>query len=581
MKLSPHVVDRDVAADPDPESDPPSANPFVHEMKLDLADKMKVRLSPDLTCISIRGACVLFFLHLSSPIRIIIIIIIVISWDQVQANKHSKSDLYTRLRFPPMSEASSEIGLMSVTVFPVRLLLAAFLMLLAWPFAFAASLGRSNATVEPQSWWRRLVDVALRVIMRAMWFCAGFQWVRVKGQRAPPSQVPILTMAPHSTYFDAIPVTMTMSSIVTKLESQSIPVWGTLISYIRPVLVFRTDQDSRRKTVEEIKRRAHSSGQWPQIMIFPEGTCTNRSGVIRFKPGAFIPGLPVQPVVLRYPNKLDTVTWTWKGPGAFKILWLTLCQLHNSIEIEYLPVYVPSEEEKSDPALFANNVRQVMAKALQLPLTELSLEDLQLSLSQGPLSIPRNSSLMAFNRLICRLGLRATTSDTELTQQARRAGKLWEDRLSLDAFALHLGLPYTDTLSQIHKLFDERGDGKIDVRQYVIALSAVCRLSGPMDTLKLAFEMYEVHSEGEDAALEDTDVAAILEAMLGVRGLDFSELLSAVQPEPKRKITYAGLRGALEREPDLVRRCMRRCAPPLRHTSSASSNGQPGHKKHD
>lgn len=29
---------------------------------------------------------------------------------------------------------------------------------------------------------------------------------------------------------------------------------------------------------------------------------------------------------------------------------------------QYLPVYTPSEEEKENPALFANNVRQVMAK---------------------------------------------------------------------------------------------------------------------------------------------------------------------------------------------------------------------------
>ncbi|KAF7668044.1 hypothetical protein LDENG_00035430 [Lucifuga dentata] len=293
---------------------------------------------------------------------------------------------------------------MSVTVFPVRLLLTSFLMLLAWPFAFAASLGRSEVDIEPQSWWRRLVDLSLRVIMRAMWFCGGFHWIKVKGERVMPSEAPILTLAPHSTYFDAIPVTMTMSSIVTKLESKSIPVWGTLISYIRPVFVFRSNQESRRKTVDEIKRRAHSGGQWPQMMIFPEGTCTNRSGLILFKPGAFIPGLPVQPVVLRYPNKLDTVTWTWQGPGAFKILWLTLCQVHNQMEIEYLPLYTPSEEEKEDPALFANNVRQVMAKALGLPLIDLSFDDRELSLSQGLLPIHDNSRLLEFNRLVCRLG---------------------------------------------------------------------------------------------------------------------------------------------------------------------------------
>ncbi|KAI4788587.1 hypothetical protein KUCAC02_035765, partial [Chaenocephalus aceratus] len=135
------------------------------------------------------------------------------------------------------------IFLMSVTVFPVRLLLVSSLMFLAWPFAFIASMGRSDYIMEPQPW---------------------FPLDKVKGERAKPSEVPILTMAPHSSYFDAIPVTMNMCSIVTKLESRSIPVWGTLISYIRPVFVFRSDQASRRKTVEEIKRRANSGGEWPQ-----------------------------------------------------------------------------------------------------------------------------------------------------------------------------------------------------------------------------------------------------------------------------------------------------------------------------
>lgn len=42
---------------------------------------------------------------------------------------------------------------------------------------------------------------------------------------------------------------------------------SALIKYIRPVFVSRSDQDSRRKTVEEIKRRAHSGGAWPQVPL--------------------------------------------------------------------------------------------------------------------------------------------------------------------------------------------------------------------------------------------------------------------------------------------------------------------------
>lgn len=44
-------------------------------------------------------------------------------------------------------------------------------------------------------------------------------------------------------------------------------VFPALISYIRPVFVFRSDQDSRRKTVEEIKRRTRSGGEWPQVTL--------------------------------------------------------------------------------------------------------------------------------------------------------------------------------------------------------------------------------------------------------------------------------------------------------------------------
>ncbi|XP_008329467.1 lysophosphatidylcholine acyltransferase 1 [Cynoglossus semilaevis] len=441
-----------------------------------------------------------------------------------------------------------KIGLMSVTVFPVRLLLVSFFMLLAWPFAFAASFGRSNFVVEPQTWWRRLIDLCLRVCMRAMWFCGGFHWIKVKGERAAPSEVPILTVAPHSSYFDAIPVTMTMCSIVTKLESRSIPVWGTLISYIRPVFVFRSDQDSRRKTVEEIKQRAKSGGEWSQIMIFPEGTCTNRSGLILFKPGAFIPGLPVQPVVLRYPNKLDTVTWTWNGPGGFKILWLTLCQPHNAMEIEYLPVYTPSDEERENPALFANNVRKLMAKALDVPLTDLYFDDRDIILSEGPLKIHNFSSLLEFNHLVCRLGVRAMVREKMLTDNVNRVRKLQGERLSLDDFAQFFNLPVTDTLREVYSVF-KCEDGGIDVRHFLIALSTVHRPNS-METIEMAFKMYE--SE-ETAEVQEQDLATILEIMLGVEEVELSVMfLTMDRGTDTGRLTYDEFCGCLKQYPYFV-----------------------------
>ncbi|KAJ0000199.1 hypothetical protein NQD34_012041 [Periophthalmus magnuspinnatus] len=449
------------------------------------------------------------------------------------------------LKYTPMEKA--KIAVMTVTLFPVRLLMAAFMMLLAWPFAFLATMGRSEDVVEPQCFWRRLVDIILKIIMRVMWFAGGFHWISVKGQRALPAEASILTLAPHSSYFDAIPVTMTMSSIVMKAESKDIPLWGTLIKYIRPVFVSRTDQNSRKMTVEEIKRRAHSGGDWPQIMIFPEGTCTNRSCLITFKPGAFIPAVPVQPVVIRYPNKLDTITWTWQGPGAFKILWLTLCQLHNEFEIEFLPIYTPSEEEKKNPALFAVNVRRIMAKALGVPITDYSFEDCQLAMAEGQLRLPVDTCLLEFAKLVRRLGLKSKNTEKDLQEYGNKARKLEGQKLSLEDFAQFLDFPVSDMLRDMFALFDEHEDNRIDIREYVIAFSVACKPAKTMETLKLAFKMFESDNDG---AITEAELSAILKTALGVSNLSVSCLFSSIDSKDTGKVTYDMFKCFVEENPE-------------------------------
>ncbi|KAM9105864.1 lysophosphatidylcholine acyltransferase 1 isoform 2-T5 [Megaptera novaeangliae] len=410
------------------------------------------------------------------------------------------------LRLSALQKA--QVAVMTLTLFPIRLLVAAVMMLLAWPLALVASLGSAEREPEqPLALWRRVVDVLLKAIMRTMWFAGGFHRVAVKGRQALPTEAAILTLAPHSSYFDAIPVTMTMSSIVMKAESRDIPIWGTLIKYIRPVFVSRMDQDSRRKTVEVIRRRAQSSGKWPQIMIFPEGTCTNRTCLITFKPGAFIPGVPVQPVVLRYPNKLDTITWTWQGPGALKILWLTLCQFHNQVEIEFLPVYTPSEEEKKDPTLYASNVRHVMA--------ELKPEKLE----------------------------------RDLDRHAESARMKQGGSLTLPKFAAQLEVPESEALEDLFALFDERGGGEMDMREYVVALSVVCRPSQTLDTIQLAFKMY---GSQEDGSIDEHALSSILKTALGVAELTVTDLFRAIDREEKGRITFADFERFAEAYPDFA-----------------------------
>nr|XP_033785557.1 lysophosphatidylcholine acyltransferase 1 isoform X2 [Geotrypetes seraphini] len=445
-----------------------------------------------------------------------------LSWSLLAAQRlelglepQARSPFLHELRFTPLQKA--KIAFMTFTLFPIRLIIAAFMMLLVWPFAFVASIGRTEKDLEKSlSWWRWILDILIKVILRAMWFACGFHWITVKGRQALPAEAPILILAPHSSFFDAIPVTMSMSSVVIKEESRSVPLWGTIINYIQPVFVSRSDQDSRRKTVEEIKRRAHSNGIWPQVMIFPEGTCTNRSCLITFKPGAFIPGVPVQPLVLRYPNTMDTVTWTWQGPGVLNILWLTFCQFHNFVEIEFLPIYIPSEEEKKNPTLYANNVRCLMAKALGIPVTDFTFEDCQLALAKGQLPLPSSTSLLEFAKLMRSLGLNPKKLGKHLDKYSESAKKRRGERITLREFASYINVPASESLEHLFALFNK---------------------------------MYQ--SE-QDRTIVQEDLACILKTALGVSDLNVSDLFGAVDEQKKRQITYADFYKFVKLHPDFA-----------------------------
>ena len=83
----------------------------------------------------------------------------------------------------------------------------------------------------------------------------------------------------------------------------------------------------RQTTAKAIIERYQENKGWPQLLICPEGMTTNRKALLPFKRGAFLPGKPIQPILIRYPNEVDTVTWTWnQSHGSLTTFWLTLTQ---------------------------------------------------------------------------------------------------------------------------------------------------------------------------------------------------------------------------------------------------------------
>ncbi|XP_078067034.1 lysophosphatidylcholine acyltransferase 2 [Mustelus asterias] len=431
-----------------------------------------------------------------------------------------------------------KIALASVTLVPLRLLCMFFIALVAWPCAFVGRMCCPLCTSQEPipNWKRRISRFVLKSLGRAFFFCVGFIQIKVKGTKAEATEAPILVVAPHSTYFDAVVnIVAEIPSVVSRIENAEIPLFGLFLRCSEPVLVSRTETNSRKKTVEEITKRAHSKGNWPQLMIFPEGTCTNRTCLITFKSGAFIPGVPVQPVLIRYPNRLDTITWTWQGHKAAMLFFLTLCQPYTNVEVEFLPVYVPSDEEKCDPLLYGNRVRSVMALALDVPLTDHTFEDCRLMISAGELTLPMEAGLVEFTKISKKLNLKWDNVRKQLDTFAAIANKSKGGRIGVEEFAEYLKLPVTPALREVFALFDRNGDGTIDFREYVIGLVVLCSPANTEETIQFAFKLFDLDDDGY---ITEEEFSVLLRSALGVHDLDVSMLFSEIDVTASGKISY-------------------------------------------
>ncbi|XP_042616242.1 lysophosphatidylcholine acyltransferase 2-like isoform X1 [Cyprinus carpio] len=427
--------------------------------------------------------------------------------------------------------------LLGIILVPLRGIFLLLVLMVMWPISVMITFRQPlKGAVEPMTGWRRFMHKRVMTFLGWLYFFGmGFRVV-VKGKQASSVQAPILAVAPHSSFFDAIVcIEAGLPSTVSRSESLEAPIFGRFLRCVQPVLVSRKDPDSRRNTILEIERRAKSGGHWPQVLIFPEGTCTNRSCLITFKQGAFVPGVPVQPVLIRYPNKLDTVTWTWQGPKSARLLLLTLCQLYTTVEVEFLPPQIPTEIEKKCPFKFAKSVRAVMAESLGLPVTDHTYEDCRLMIAAGELTLPMEAGLVEFTKISRKLELKWDSVKKELESFANIACSCKGGRITIEEFSSFLKLPISPALQELFALFDRNGDGTIDFREYVIGVTVLCRPANNEEVIQTAFKLFDID---EDNCITQEEFSSLLRSALGVRDLEVHSLFKEIDADGSGHITY-------------------------------------------
>ncbi|XP_074350625.1 lysophospholipid acyltransferase LPEAT2-like isoform X2 [Apium graveolens] len=228
---------------------------------------------------------------------------------------------------------------------------------------------------NPLPKWRCRIMWITRFATRGILFAFGYHWIKRRGKPAPRDTAPII-VSNHVSYVDPIFFFYEIfPTIVASDSHDSTPIVGTIIKAMQVIYVNRFSPSSRKHAISEIKRKA-SCNRFPRVLLFPEGTTTNGRSLISFQLGAFIPGYAIQPVVVRYPHvHFDQ---SWGNISLARLMFRMFTQIHNFMEVEYLPVVLPQINQKENAVQYAKRTSQAMCIALNVVQTSHSFGDVML-----------------------------------------------------------------------------------------------------------------------------------------------------------------------------------------------------------
>lgn len=260
------------------------------------------------------------------------------------------------------------------TVFPVKLIITIFSCICIFfdYLIFFCCIGPADV---PQPLIIRCAAVSLGwMFTRLNMLLYGYFWVTEHGK---PNKSTKMYISNHSSCLDMFfhIYKFCPAFVVGEFVTNS-AFLSPLSSVLNCLHIDRKSRGNSSLFLERLKNRLTINPEkrsFPVCVIFPEGGTSNGSHLNYFHSGAFIPGEPIQPIILRYNDKINPTTWSVRSwPFHFCTM---MVQFTNHLEVFYLPLYYPSQAEIEHPRLYANNLRNVMAHAAHMPLSEFTFAD--------------------------------------------------------------------------------------------------------------------------------------------------------------------------------------------------------------
>ncbi|CAA6656619.1 unnamed protein product [Spirodela intermedia] len=326
---------------------------------------------------------------------------------------------------------------------------------------------------SPMPRWRCRIMWITRLCARLILFSFGYHWIKRRGRPASREIAPIV-VSNHISYIEPIFFFFELFPTIVASESHdSIPFVGTIIRAMQVIYVDRFSAPSRKNAVNEIKRKASSNG-FPRVLLFPEGTTTNGRAIISFQLGAFIPGFPVQPVIVRYPYIHFDQSWGFISLA--KLMFRMFTQFHNFLEVEYLPVIFPSEKKLETASEFAERASHIIATALDVVQTSHSYGDVMLLTKASEHSKEKPSAYMVEMAWVESLVNVTTSEALEFLDKFLDMNPDSNGRVDFHDFltSMHLG-PSSPLSEKVFRFVDVENKGFITFRQFLLGSGSILK----------------------------------------------------------------------------------------------------------
>lgn len=394
---------------------------------------------------------------------------------------------------------------------PIRLTCGISCVILSAMIMKVTTLGlNKKAATKPFRGWRRIGPWCVHRLSRCLLFFLGFHRIKVVGKPAPATVAPIV-VANHVAPWEGFALMhLCGATFVSRNENVKIPIFGTVIKGLQSIVVNREEASSRDAVSNEIRRRATEPG-WPVTGIFPEGTVSNGKFLLQFRAGAFQAGVPVQPTLIRYHFRHCDPSWAGVRVGLGALALRLVTQFYNSMEVIFLPVYYPNDEEKDDPILYATNVRRYMSEHSNgaIGLSNYSIEDYIVLMEAKRFGIGQSDAVIGVENL-----RRATNlSGNDIKHILRSFHNMDQDKtgfISFQQFIKALGIPDSPSTRKSFSDLCEEGAEVISFRMF---LQSVVHLSRDITTdekLRMAFDIANVKGDGKITQDELSVVLSII-----------------------------------------------------------------------